>query len=127
MNSQIFPRSDLGVSFCHINAVFRAVGERTQKETFLPALTRTSGPIITKYWPTLLGALAGAATFTIGLQFEADESERWLLASRYTARVGFFFLILTYSASSLVRLWPVDLTRSLMRSRKWWGLGFGER
>jgi len=32
--------------------------------------------------------------------------------------------LLTYSASSLARLWPSPLTRSLWQNRRWWGLGF---
>jgi DMSO/TMAO reductase YedYZ heme-binding membrane subunit len=37
---------------------------------------------------------------------------------------GFPLLILTYSASSLARLWPGPETRALLRERRYWGLGF---
>lgn len=77
-----------------------------------------------KYWPTVLGLLAALAAVAFGLHSASDQPTQWLLAARYTARIGFFLLILTYSASSLVRLWPTDLTRSILRQRKYWGLGF---
>lgn len=51
-------------------------------------------------------------------------TESWRFATRWTARTGFFLLIVTYSASSLYRLWPNDATRALLRDRRWWGLGF---
>ena len=53
-----------------------------------------------------------------------DPAEQWRLAARWTARVGFPIFILTYSASSLLRLWPGSITRALVRDRRWWGLGF---
>lgn len=77
-----------------------------------------------RYWPIILAALAGAAVLYAGLQTGANELESWNLAARWTARVGFPFLILAYIASSLVRLWPMALTRALLRERKWIGLAF---
>ncbi|HSG34162.1 MAG TPA: hypothetical protein VLA37_06470, partial [Sphingomonadaceae bacterium] len=50
--------------------------------------------------------------------------DHWTYASRYTARVGFFLFIVTYSASSLARLFPNPTTKSLLRNRKYWGLAF---
>ncbi len=47
-----------------------------------------------------------------------------LLAARYTARIAFPLFLVTYSASSLMRLWPNETTRGLVRYRRQWGLGF---
>ncbi len=47
-----------------------------------------------------------------------------LLSARYTARVSFAIFLVTYSASSLLRLWPNETTKHLMRYRRQWGLSF---
>lgn len=75
-------------------------------------------------WPLVLGLVAGFLALQAGLQSGADVTESWRFATRWTARTGFFLLIVTYSASSLYRLWPNDATRALLRDRRWWGLGF---
>lgn len=75
-------------------------------------------------WPLALGLVLGVVALVSGLQVGTDAIEGWRLAARWTARVGFPILILTYSASSLVRLWPNRATKALLRDRRWWGLGF---
>ena len=75
-------------------------------------------------WPILLGGLLGLATLALGLAVGTDPVEGWHLATRWTGRAGFPLLILAYSASSLVRLWPGRLTKALLRNRRYWGLGF---
>jgi len=72
----------------------------------------------------MLGLLLGLAALLLGLASGADQLESWRLAARWTARVGFPVFILTYCASSLGRLWPSAITRTLWRDRRWWGLGF---
>ena len=75
-------------------------------------------------WPLALGLIAGFLALQAGLRSGADIIESWQLAARWTARTGFWLLILTYSASSLYRLWPNPATKALLRDRRWWGLGF---
>ena len=75
-------------------------------------------------WPLVLGLAAGFLALQASLQSGLDPAENWRLATRWTARAGFFLLILTYSASSLYRLWPNGATKALLRDRRWWGLGF---
>lgn len=75
-------------------------------------------------WPMLFGLLVSLAAVVAGFIAGADRVEDWQLAARWTARVGFPVFLLTYAASSLARLWPGPLTRSLGRNRRWWGLGF---
>ena len=75
-------------------------------------------------WPILFGLLIALAAVFAGLHWGADRIEGWRFAARWTARVGFPIFILTYSASSLGRLWHSPLTRSVWRDRRWWGLGF---
>ena len=77
-----------------------------------------------RWWPAILGLLLGYAMIRLGLNVGSDAEEQWHLATRWTARAGFPFLIIAYSASSLVRLWPNGLTKALLRDRRWWGLGF---
>lgn len=75
-------------------------------------------------WPITLGLFVSLAAVFAGLHYGSSNSEGWQLAARWTARVGFPIFILTYSASSLGRLWHHPLTRSVWRDRRWWGLGF---
>ena len=77
-----------------------------------------------RYWPAVLALIVGLAALAVGMHTNIGGGDHWTAAARYTARVGFPFLIITYSASSLVRLWPSDLTKALLRNRKWWGLSF---
>ncbi|WP_427968388.1 hypothetical protein [Altererythrobacter sp.] len=77
-----------------------------------------------KYWPILLAILVAALALYAGLQTDGEDFERWQIATRWTARAGFPFFILAFVASSLVKLWPGETTRALLRNRKWWGLAF---
>ncbi len=75
-------------------------------------------------WPLALGLFLGMLTFWLGQQAGTTPDEGWHMATRWTGRAGFPLLIAAYSASSLVRLWPGELTKALLRDRRWWGLGF---
>jgi DMSO/TMAO reductase YedYZ heme-binding membrane subunit len=75
-------------------------------------------------WQVLLGISLGLVALAAGLLAGRSTTEGWQLAARWTARAGFPLLILTYSASSLARLWPGPETRALLRERRYWGLGF---
>lgn len=75
-------------------------------------------------WPMLLGALLGLLALVAGLRFGVDRVDGWLLATRWTARVGLPGFLVAYSASSIGRLWHNALTRKIWRNRRWWGLGF---
>ncbi len=75
-------------------------------------------------WPLLLGLAVGYTAMELGLNFGEGAVQQWQLATRFTARAGFFLFIITFCASALVRLWPSELTKALLRDRRWWGLGF---
>lgn len=75
-------------------------------------------------WPLLLGLLAGLAAIAAGFLYGTSPAQDWQLAARWTARISFPLFLITYAASSLARLWPSPWTRSVLRSRRWWGLGF---
>ena len=77
-----------------------------------------------KLRPIVLAAFVAAVAILIGLHSAPAGLGAWTLAARYSARAAFPFLMIAYSASSLVRLYPNKVTRYLMRNRKWWGLGF---
>lgn len=80
--------------------------------------------MLARRWPLLLGLFLSLGALALGLMVGSDPTQSWLLAARWTARVGFPVFLLAYSASSLLRLWPGDLTKALVRDRRWWGLGF---
>jgi methionine sulfoxide reductase heme-binding subunit len=75
-------------------------------------------------FPLFLGLIAGAAAVIAALMIGADRAEQWQLAARWTARVGFPILILTYAGSALFRRFPGQMTRTLLRNRRQLGLGF---
>lgn len=75
-------------------------------------------------WPLAFSIVLGALAMSAGLSTGSSELQSWQLAARWTARVGFPVFLLTYLASSLVRLSPAPWSRALMRDRRWWGLGF---
>jgi DMSO/TMAO reductase YedYZ heme-binding membrane subunit len=75
-------------------------------------------------WPTWLGLLAGLAALAAGLLAGSDLQEGWQLAARYTARASFPFFLVTFVASSVLRLHRRPWTKALLRDRRWWGLGF---
>ena len=77
-----------------------------------------------KVWPTWLGLLAGLAALAVGLLAGSDLEEGWQLAARYTARASFPFFLVTFVASSILRLYRRPWTKALLRDRRWWGLGF---
>lgn len=80
--------------------------------------------VLQRRWPMVLGFMLGMAALLLGLKSGTDPVEGWRLAARWTARVGFPIFILIYSASSLGRLLHNEITRSIWRDRRWWGLGF---
>lgn len=77
-----------------------------------------------KTWPRWLGLLAGLAALAAGLLVGSDPQEGWLLAARFTARASYPFFIVTFVASSILRLYRRPWTMALLRDRRWWGLGF---
>jgi methionine sulfoxide reductase heme-binding subunit len=74
--------------------------------------------------PLILAFVLSAKVLMIAALLGADFEEQLLLASRYTARASFALFLVTYSASSLLRLWPSTATNLLVRHRRQWGLGF---
>lgn len=74
--------------------------------------------------PILLGIIAGLGAVWLGFRFGYSPTNDWQLAARWTARVGFPIFLLSYSASSLFRVFPSETTRTLLRTRRQWGLSF---
>jgi methionine sulfoxide reductase heme-binding subunit len=77
-----------------------------------------------RFLPLIVAFVVSAKAVMLGLLLGADLADQLLLASRYTARVAFPLFLLTYSASSLLRLWPNAWTKAAVRYRRQWGLGF---
>jgi len=75
--------------------------------------------------PCVTAALAGALlAIALGFALGATREERWLFATRYTARFSFPIFLAAFTASSWKRLFPGEFTRSLVRARRGIGLGF---
>ena len=64
------------------------------------------------------------AALWLGLHIGGSDAEGWQLAARWTARAGFPIFLVTYAASSLFRIFPSETTRTFLRTRRQWGLGF---
>lgn len=77
-----------------------------------------------KWWPVAFAAIVAILTVLAGLASSQDPVEGWQMAARWTARVGFPFFIITYSASSLLRLSPTLTHKALVKNRRYWGLSF---
>lgn len=77
-----------------------------------------------RYWPTYLGFLAGLTAIGAGLHFGENGEHGWQLAARWTARASFPLFIVTFAASAVVRLHHAPWAKTLLRNRRWWGLGF---
>ena len=77
-----------------------------------------------KYWPIWIALVLALAAAAMGLQMPGDAAEQWRLATRFTARVGVFFLLAAYVARPLAQLYPAGWTKALLRQRRYWGLGF---
>jgi methionine sulfoxide reductase heme-binding subunit len=74
--------------------------------------------------PIIVALILSAKAIMIAFLLGGDFVDQLRLAARYTARASFPIFLVTYSASSLLRLWPREGTRWLVRTRRQWGLGF---
>jgi methionine sulfoxide reductase heme-binding subunit len=74
--------------------------------------------------PLILAFVLSVKVLMIAALLGDDFADQLLLAARYTARASFAMFLVTYSASSLLRLWPNAATKLLVRNRRQWGLGF---
>jgi methionine sulfoxide reductase heme-binding subunit len=83
-------------------------------------------PVLFKsaYAPLILAFILTVKALMIAALFGDGMGDQLLLAARYTARVSFAVFLVAYSASSLLRLWPSEGTKLLVRHRRQWGLGF---
>lgn len=79
---------------------------------------------MSRKWPIAFGLMLSLLALGAGLAVGETPHESWHLAARWTARVGFPVFLLTYLASSLIRLSPAPWSRALARDRRSWGLGF---
>jgi methionine sulfoxide reductase heme-binding subunit len=77
-----------------------------------------------RQFPFAVALILSVLAVALGFAWGANPVEQWGMAARYTARVGFPIFLLTYVASSLVRLWPSGLTKTILRHRRQWGLAF---
>ena len=77
-----------------------------------------------KRWPMWFGFVVGSIALSLGIVNGSSLDEGWKLAARWTGRASFPLFIVTFIASSLATLYPRRWTRTLLRERRWWGLGF---
>ncbi len=76
------------------------------------------------YWLFGVTMIAGLATIVSPLVLFGVSEQGWQLAARYTVRVSFPLFLLTYLARPLTTLWRTDMTRWLLRNRRYLGLSF---
>jgi DMSO/TMAO reductase YedYZ heme-binding membrane subunit len=81
-------------------------------------LERVQGPRL--FW--LIAIALSVMCAAIVMPHVNEESVR--LAIRATARTSLLLFALTFTASSLRKLWPTDLTTWLVRNRRYLGLSF---
>lgn len=74
--------------------------------------------------PLWLALLIAVTAIIAALSFGHTPAEQALLAARWTARAALPVFLIAYLASSLLRIWPSELNKSLVRRRRQWGLGF---
>jgi sulfoxide reductase heme-binding subunit YedZ len=74
--------------------------------------------------PLWLGLILPLLAIAAGLLVGDSAAEQANLAARWTARVALPLFLVTYLASTMLRRWPGEITRSVMRFRRQWGLGF---
>jgi len=72
------------------------------------------------YAALMLSLLAVAAGFYLG----GDAAQQTQLAARYTARVAFPIFLIVYASSAIATLWPNEMIRGVLRTRRQWGLAF---
>lgn len=74
--------------------------------------------------PLSLGLVLPLLAIAAGLLVGDSAAEQANLAARWTARVALPLFLVTYLASTMLRRWPSEITRAVMRFRRQWGLGF---
>lgn len=72
----------------------------------------------------LFVALADVAVVLGSLAIWTDQTEGWLHAARYTARLSFPVFLTAFLASSLAWWWPAPATHWLRAKRRYLGLSF---
>jgi methionine sulfoxide reductase heme-binding subunit len=77
-----------------------------------------------KSTPLLIGLLAGLGAIAVAFLAGGSDADVALHAARWTARAALPLFLMVYLASSLLRLWPSETSRALVRRRRQWGLGF---
>lgn len=71
---------------------------------------------------TTVAVLALAGVYAAATSAGAEEATRSII--RQTARLSLLLFTAAFAASSLLRLWPNDATRWMLRNRRWLGLSF---
>jgi methionine sulfoxide reductase heme-binding subunit len=74
--------------------------------------------------PLLAGLVAGLAAVAAAFVMGGSNADIALHAARWTARAALPLFLIAFLASSLLRLWPGEATKMLVRRRRQWGLGF---
>ena len=80
--------------------------------------------ISTRTFPIAIGFFGGIAAIAFALLIGENHVEQAQLAARWTARIGFPIFLLCYLASSLFKIKPNQLTKTVMKRRRQWGLAF---
>lgn len=77
-----------------------------------------------RFAPLFAGVLLSFGAVGIGFMAGVDHLEGAKLAARWTSRVGAPIFLITYLASTFLRLSKNGLTKALVQYRRQWGLAF---
>lgn len=77
-----------------------------------------------RFAPLTFGFLLSVGAVGLGFTAGVDHLEGAKLAARWTSRVGAPIFLITYLASTFLRLSKIGLTKALMQYRRQWGLAF---
>ncbi len=80
--------------------------------------------LASRWTPLLVGLLLSIGAVGTGFITGTEHIEGAQLSARWTSRVGVPVFLTAYLASTLFRLSKNDLTKTLMRQRRQWGLAF---
>ncbi len=77
-----------------------------------------------KSTPLIIGLILSLGAVSLGFIVDVNHEESAKLAARWTSRVGVPVFLVAYLASTLFRVSKNNLTKTIMQTRRQWGLAF---
>ncbi len=96
----------------------------TANATDISAGRPTKRRSVTRWLPVIAAAVIAASAVAAGLLSGGISAEGWLLAARWTARVGAAFFVIVFIIGPVWRTGAAPWIAPMMRARRHWGLAF---